>query len=107
MGTSRPHSIFHLPFARIFLLSARRIFPRCFIGAERQIKIMCAAQLDPKNPQRRSFFKEALSVVIGGVISVVPFAAGLTVFFDPLRRNKKNDSSAIRVASLSALPGDG
>ncbi|MDB6024351.1 MAG: (2Fe-2S)-binding protein [Verrucomicrobiales bacterium] len=64
---------------------------------------MCPAQRDPKSPERRGFFKEALSVLIGGVISLVPVAAGITVFFDPLRRNKAKGGGAIRVASLSAL----
>ncbi len=68
---------------------------------------MCAAQHDPQSPERRGFFKEALSVIIGGIITVVPVAAGLTVFFDPLRRNKAKGGGAIRVASLTSLQSIG
>jgi menaquinol-cytochrome c reductase iron-sulfur subunit len=68
---------------------------------------MCPVPHDPQSPERRGFFKEALCVVIGGVISLVPFAAGITVFFDPLRRNKAKGSGAIRVASLSSLQSVG
>ena len=55
---------------------------------------------------RRSFFKEAAAVVIGGVAVLVPAAAGLLVFLDPLRKKGKAVSNAIRVASLSAVPND-
>ena len=64
-----------------------------------------------KNPAeklpRRSFFKEAAAVVIGGIAVIIPAAAGLFVFLDPLRRKNKNNSNAIRVASLSAVPDNG
>jgi menaquinol-cytochrome c reductase iron-sulfur subunit len=55
---------------------------------------------------RRNFFKSFLATVIGGVLGVVPFLAGLQVFLDPLRR-KAGASSAVRVAGLEALPDDG
>ena len=55
---------------------------------------------------RRDFFKKALAGIIGAVLGLVPALAGLTVFFDPLRR-KAGTSGAIRVATLEALPADG
>jgi menaquinol-cytochrome c reductase iron-sulfur subunit len=55
---------------------------------------------------RRSFFKQASAILIGGIVAVVPAVAGLLVFLDPLRRKNKIKSGAIRVASLSALPND-
>jgi Rieske Fe-S protein len=65
---------------------------------------------DPSQPcppvARRSFFKSFLATVIGALLGVVPIAAGLQVLLDPLRR-KTAISSAIRVASLEALPDDG
>ena len=35
----------------------------------------------------------ALSVVIGGLVTVVPVAAGLLVYLDPLRRRGKGGAS--------------
>jgi menaquinol-cytochrome c reductase iron-sulfur subunit len=57
-------------------------------------------------PDRRGFLKKAAASVIGAVITVVPFAAGLAVWLDPLRR-KGGAGQLVRVASLSALPEDG
>jgi menaquinol-cytochrome c reductase iron-sulfur subunit len=70
-------------------------------------KPCCAC--NPENHERRGFFKQALCVIIGGIISVVPFAAGITFFVDPLRRksNGGGTGSPIRVTSLNALPNDG
>lgn len=61
---------------------------------------------DPKDPARRNFFAEGASVVIGGVISLVPVVAGARVLLDPLRRKSKA-GAATRVTSLDALPPDG
>lgn len=65
---------------------------------------------DPSNAcppvPRRSFFKGFLATVIGTVLGLVPIAAGLQVFLDPLRR-KAAAGSAIRVTALEALPDDG
>jgi nitrite reductase/ring-hydroxylating ferredoxin subunit len=55
---------------------------------------------------RRSFFEKLAAVVIGGVVVLFPFAAGLAVFFDPLRR-KSHGADFVRVTSLGALPDDG
>lgn len=57
-------------------------------------------------PQRRDFFKKALAIVVGGVVSIVPGVAGLMVFLDPLRRKGKA-ADFIKVATLDALPDDG
>jgi menaquinol-cytochrome c reductase iron-sulfur subunit len=59
-----------------------------------------------ETPSRRGFMKSLLAGLISGVIGLVPFAAGLVVFLDPLRR-KSSAKGAVRVASLEALPSDG
>lgn len=64
-----------------------------------------ATEVSEKLP-RRSFVKEVAAIVIGGIAVIVPAAAGLLVFLDPLRRKDKTAAGAIRVASLSALPND-
>jgi Rieske Fe-S protein len=64
---------------------------------------------------RRSFLAAAAAIVTGGIVAVFPFAAGLGVVFDPLRRRRgvtaENDSAApvqlIRICQLDALPADG
>ena len=55
---------------------------------------------------RRSFFKRALATIIGGILAAFPFVSGIIVWFDPLRKKKK-DAGMVRVASLSSLPDDG
>lgn len=61
-------------------------------------------QLEP--PDRRNFFKKAVTVVIGAVATLPALAAGLIVFLDPLGR-KSGQSKWTRVTSLEALPADG
>jgi menaquinol-cytochrome c reductase iron-sulfur subunit len=56
---------------------------------------------------RRGFFQEALAVAIGAVLTLVPVAAGLSVFLDPLRRKSAARENFIKIATLDALPGDG
>jgi menaquinol-cytochrome c reductase iron-sulfur subunit len=58
-------------------------------------------------PDRRGFFKKLAANVIGGIITLVPLAAGLAVWLDPVRRKSKTGGQLVRVASLSALPEDG
>lgn len=65
-----------------------------------------SAKQDSQALPRRSFFKEAAAVVIGGIAVIVPAASGLLVFLDPLRAKSKSGGGAIRVTSLSALPND-
>lgn len=55
---------------------------------------------------RRSFFKQAATVVLGAVAVLAPIGAAISVMLDPLRR-KGGTGSFIRVASLSSLPADG
>ncbi|MEW6302353.1 MAG: Rieske 2Fe-2S domain-containing protein [Verrucomicrobiota bacterium] len=55
---------------------------------------------------RRSFMAKALSVVIGGIVTIIPAAAGLGVLLDPLRR-KSAGGAVTRVTTLDALPDDG
>lgn len=61
----------------------------------------------PAEP-RRSFLAKALSIAIGGIITVFPFATGLAVFLDPLRSRNKgggggDDDGFIKVAALDDL----
>lgn len=58
-------------------------------------------------PDRRGFLKRTAAVVIGGIITLVPAAAGITVFFDPLRRRAKQSTGLQKVGNLEALPADG
>jgi Rieske Fe-S protein len=58
---------------------------------------------------RRHFLQAALAVVIGGVVTLVPLAAGLMVYVDPLRRRQKVGKAQggfIPVTPLSGLPAD-
>ena len=58
------------------------------------------------NMRRRSFFKEATSVVIGIALGAIPVAAGIAVLLDPLRR-KSRSGGFLNVATLEAVPDDG
>ena len=60
----------------------------------------------PDSPARRGFLKKASAVILGGLSTLVPAAAGLAVFIDPLRRQSEH-GAAILVATLNALPEDG
>jgi menaquinol-cytochrome c reductase iron-sulfur subunit len=55
---------------------------------------------------RRDFVKKVLAGIIGGILTLFPVGAGLTVLLDPLRR-KSTTSGPIRVTTLDALPDDG
>ncbi len=55
---------------------------------------------------RREFCKKVCAACLGGVITAVPVAAGVTVFLDPLRRQSAS-RGAILVTTLDALPPDG
>lgn len=54
---------------------------------------------------RRSFVKEAAAAVLGGSAVLVPAAAGLVAWLDPLGR-KGPGGGFVRVASLEAVPAD-
>ncbi len=61
-----------------------------------------------QGPDRRGFLKKLASNVLAGIITLVPLAAGLAVWFDPVRRRTAADGGKlVRVANLSALPDDG
>jgi menaquinol-cytochrome c reductase iron-sulfur subunit len=61
----------------------------------------------PKTDEpRRHFFAQAAAVIIGGIITVFPFAAGVLVLFDPLRK-KSDDNGSLRVTTLDSVPDDG
>lgn len=67
-------------------------------------------------PPRRSFLQEALAVVIGGVVGLVPLLSGVLFFLDPLRRGRqapteqkpaRDEKGYIRVTTLDNLPVNG
>jgi Rieske Fe-S protein len=60
----------------------------------------------PADDSRRGFFVKAAAIVIGAIITVFPFAAGLFFFLDPLRRGRAG-IGFIKVAALDAVPDDG
>jgi menaquinol-cytochrome c reductase iron-sulfur subunit len=55
---------------------------------------------------RRSFFKKILAAGISAVLGLLPIAAGLAVFLDPLRR-KSAAHGPVRVTTLDSVPADG
>jgi menaquinol-cytochrome c reductase iron-sulfur subunit len=55
---------------------------------------------------RRGFLVRLMAVVIGGLVTVFPFAAGLLVFADPWRR-QVGGARLARVAMLDDVPYDG
>src|SRR3954469_3722649 len=60
----------------------------------------------PPQPDRRGFLTKVSAIVIGGLITLVPAAAGLFVFFDPLPR-ESSSGGGVKVASLGPLPENG
>jgi Rieske Fe-S protein len=60
----------------------------------------------PPQPDRRDFLTKAGAIVIGGGLALVAPVAGLFVFLDPLRR-KSGAGTAVKVATLDALPANG
>lgn len=64
------------------------------------------ATIYPAREGRRNFFSEALALAVGAFVGLVPLAAGLMVFFDPLRR-RVEAGDFIRIAPLDSLPDDG
>lgn len=70
---------------------------------------------DSHQSGRRSFLTKAVAVVLGAVAALFPFAAGLGVVFDPLRRRARGGAKLadhgavkfVRVGPLDLLPADG
>ncbi len=66
------------------------------------------------NEPRRGFLGKVAAVVIGGLITLFPAAAGLFTFADPLSRRVGGDDDPneqpgrlVRITSLAAVPDDG
>lgn len=71
-----------------------------------------SASLPKHDPPRRNFFAEVASVLIGGLVGLVPLAAGIAFFMDPLLRKRSSmrgqtEDGYLSVAKLSDLPTDG
>ena len=79
-----------------------------------------SSSVAPASPQepRRNFVFEAATAVIGLAVGIVPFAAGLLSFLDPLLRKNKvpskhaskrsgGEPEMVRICSLGALTTDG
>jgi menaquinol-cytochrome c reductase iron-sulfur subunit len=64
------------------------------------------SEVNPNGEPRRDFLKKASAVVIGGVITAVPVAAGIRVIMDPLRQ-KAAGGQRVKVTTLDSLPADG
>lgn len=60
----------------------------------------------PAENPRRNFLVATWAVILGGLVTIFPFAAGLGVLFDPLRR-KSAKAESLRITTLDALPDDG
>jgi menaquinol-cytochrome c reductase iron-sulfur subunit len=69
----------------------------------------------PETP-RRNMLVAVMAGVLGALVAVFPFGAGLLVFLDPILRRKASGSSGdgsgsgrpkLRVATIEALPTDG
>lgn len=62
------------------------------------------AQVSPE--PRRGFIAKFLATIIGSVLGLAPLAAGLVVYFDPLRRAGRK-TIPIKLTTLDSLPDDG
>jgi Rieske Fe-S protein len=60
----------------------------------------------PAAASRRGFLMKAVAVTCGGLATLVPVAAGVWAFLDPLRR-RSAAARLVPVADLSAIPADG
>jgi Rieske Fe-S protein len=67
------------------------------------------------DPPRRNVVAAMLAVIIGGIVGIVPFAAGVVSFLDPLFKRKKATAGEgqeakgllLRVATVDSIPSDG
>ncbi len=63
------------------------------------------SEVDPG--ERRGFVK-FLCVLIGGIVSAVPFGAGIWAYLNPLTREKEGGGDGfVKITSLDAIPADG
>ena len=60
-------------------------------------------------PPRRNFLKKFLAIIVGGLVTAAPVAAGLLVFLNPIRRRKGGGAAAdyVPITPLDAVPADG
>ena len=56
---------------------------------------------------RRAFAKKIFAGALGALALLSPLAAGVTMFFEPVRRRKRQDAGMIKVAALDSVPKDG
>ncbi|MDP6891547.1 MAG: Rieske (2Fe-2S) protein [Verrucomicrobiota bacterium] len=57
--------------------------------------------------ERRGFVK-FLCIVIGGIVSAVPFGAGIWAYLNPLTREKEGSGDGfVKITTLDAIPADG
>ncbi len=61
--------------------------------------------VDPS--ERRGFFPKFAAIVIGGLVTLFPLAAGLMVFVDPLVRRQGKARGMLKVTALDSVPDDG
>jgi menaquinol-cytochrome c reductase iron-sulfur subunit len=95
-------------FQEHFYASRISTSERCAGWALVRVELTMATprEQEPSASGRRGFIKRLLAGAIGAVLGLVPAAASLKFFLDPLRR-KSSVGEAVRVASLDALPADG
>jgi Rieske Fe-S protein len=78
--------------------------------ADERAAVRAAAAGEPELP-RRGFFRKFLAMAVGGIVVAIPAAAGLAVFFDPVRKARKQGvgdaAGFLSVAPLDAVPADG
>ena len=66
------------------------------------------APIEPEPAEERRGFIKFLCVAIGGLISALPFGAGIWAYLNPLTREKSSSGDGfIRVTTLDAIPADG
>jgi menaquinol-cytochrome c reductase iron-sulfur subunit len=56
-----------------------------------------------REPPRRNFLVGFFAAVIGGIVGLVPLAAGLLTYLDPIRRTKVQ-GAAIPLTTLDSIP---
>ena len=57
--------------------------------------------------ERRGFIK-FLCVVIGGIVSAIPFGAGIWAYLNPITQEKGQDGDGfVKITTLDAIPADG
>jgi menaquinol-cytochrome c reductase iron-sulfur subunit len=58
-------------------------------------------------PNRRGFFKRVMATILGAIVTIFPFAAGLALWLDPARRKSNAAGEFVCIATLTAVPEDG